>query len=158
MSDWIKAESERRQKAKQEAQDVEDFIVRSDYWLKLRQQVGQDVEFLNKESTWKDQLVKFPVEIKDEQGSFEVRNALIPAAYVTVTNKFDHIEIRVKTRKNVDSKYHSHPVERWAIATDQRHVYLQRDAVNLEIPAQASDHILKPIIDALDAAPSELSR
>ena len=154
MSDWIERKGEEIQRTQAERDRIADFIARSDYWLKLRQQIGADVETLNKNSIWTNQLIDTPIKIVDSSGSFEIKHAILPSVYVTVTNKYDYIELQIRGRKDKDSPSRSHPTEHWNVASDGVEMFLQRDGTLLLVPEQASQYILTFVTDVLEAMPS----
>ena len=158
MSDWLRKKGEDIQNSNEEADRIRGFIDRSDFWLKIRQEIGADVEFLNKHSIWKDKLAHTPVEIVDSNGSFEIRQIIFPAVYVTVTNKYDVIELKIRGTKDKDSSSRSKPTENWQVASDGVEIYLKRDTEALRVPKQVSEYVLTLLTDQIDTTPTTFIR
>ncbi len=152
MSDWLKRQSDEFVRSAENEQNKRALIASSDHWAKIRQQVVEDVQFLNTESAWKHLLKGTPVTVAlDNVGEIRVEKQTLDAVYCVLRNHIElmQFEFRIAGFGLAEKRKWA---ENWDVDSDGTHVMLSRDHENLAIPERVSEHLLQPIIDVLKEA------
>lgn len=156
MSDWIrqKAEEFRQQKADRDFR--ESTVDISNYWVALMHQLEQDIQTMNAVPEWKEQCSP-PIEIKREHEYYVIKKLHYPLVIVALLNKGSELVIDTVTQASMVSQKRSHE-EHWNVVPDGRFTCLERFRDKLIVPEQASEAILKPIVDSILASIEQKAR
>lgn len=148
MNDWISQKAEEYNKKKQDRDYRESAVNLSNYWLELRQQIEIDVNKINAVEGWRDQVGEHPIKIKNEDEGYSIEKAQYPFVKLYLENQGSEILVRIEEKKSA-----GHSVDEsedyFNVVVEGRHVILKRFKEEFIVPEQASQRILKPIVDSI---------
>ncbi len=150
MSNWIDEEAEKYRVAKELEERKENLILYSEYWSDVKLQIEKDVKQINNHEVWKSVLRYAPLKIaKTSSDSYEIEKERFPEVFVSVQNKKDAIEVTTKIKRKDESNWET-KTEVLKVDSDGEKIYLERNKETFCVPEETAQHILTPIMKALN--------
>ena len=158
---WIQRKADKYLNAKME-REIRDKTIAQDYWLLLRQQIERDVAEINANPAWKEQVTNNPIKVTDTAGGYKITKDEAPKVEIVLIDRKPDIDFTFTIYRVEDlppppipPPAPSPPVvsnETWSTAGSGRHIVLSRMGEEHIIPGDASEHILKPVLDSIIAS------
>lgn len=145
MNDWLDRENE----AVHEEERRKKMIAESNYALRIRQRIEDDVLRLNTDSVYADQLRATPLVVNDYSDYYAVEKQTIDAVYSGVKYVGGAFEFWNKTVGMGFKVLHKSSLSRWDVGHDGERVVLFQHKQILAVPDDVSKYVLRPIVEML---------
>ena len=147
MSDWIDAEMEKFRAEKEIELQGNNLVNYSNYWARLLLQLGRDVDSINYLPDFEKVLKKGVLKFMPCADYYVVQMAAKPNVNISIKNGGQTITVRTIIDR-LDGTEIDNEVEFKVVAKDER-IYLELNGKFFVVPEQASQEILKPILEEL---------
>lgn len=147
MSDWIDAEMEKFRSDKDIELQGNNLINYSNYWARLLLQLGRDVESINYLPDFQNALTKGVLKFMPYADYYLVQMNTNPSINISIKNGGQTITVRTIVDRFNDTVIDSEVIFK-VVAKDER-IYLESNGKFFIVPEQASQQILKPILEEL---------
>lgn len=149
MGSWIDEHAAEVQKKRSENSEREKLIQLSGYWLTLRQQVEKDVEQINNHPVFKEILGDKPIRVFGAGNRYQILKSSEPKVNIEVKNEGDKITLRVLKIHYFGDTRETAEDETLNVELNGENIVLVRNKKILEVPEQAAEYMLTPIIHAI---------
>lgn len=150
MSDWINKKADEYRQTKDDREYRENTVSVANYWVNLIEQLKQDIALMNAVPDWQEQLTP-PIKLDIEHEVYVIKKLHYPLVMVAMLNKGTEMALDIVKQDTAYTERKSHK-ETWKVVPDGRYTCLQRGRDKFIIPEQATEQLLKPIVDSILAS------